>query len=428
MEERAVVTCFLRHGVEVLLVRRSDAVGTYRGRWGGISGYAEGTPDEAARWEVDEEVGLLDATEFVRSAAPVVAEDEARGVRWLIHPYLFDCGATAVDPNEEIADHEWVQPPEILRRETVPKLWEAYAAVAPTVETVRDDDDHGSAYVSLRALEVLRDRAATAAIESTDRGDATEYEYEALAACARVLCDARPGMGVVANRVNRVMATADQTPESVLERAMAACEHAVVADLEAADRAVELLGQHVLTLSRSGTVADALCEARPDRVYIAESRPACEGVGVAEELADCGLEVRLFVDAAMGHVIDEEDVESVLVGADTVLADGSVVNKVGTRLAALAAVDADVDCYAVCSRDKIVPETTGELELELEAGPPEAVYDGDTPVRALNPTFESVDGDLFTGIVTEDGVLSDEDVETVAETHAGNARWDRTPT
>ena len=44
MDERSVVTCFLRHGTEMLLVRRSDAVSSYRGRWGGVSGYAEGTP------------------------------------------------------------------------------------------------------------------------------------------------------------------------------------------------------------------------------------------------------------------------------------------------------------------------------------------------------------------------------------------------
>ena len=49
MDERAVVTCFLRHGTEVLLVRRSDAVGFYQEQWGGVSGYAEGTPGATAR-------------------------------------------------------------------------------------------------------------------------------------------------------------------------------------------------------------------------------------------------------------------------------------------------------------------------------------------------------------------------------------------
>jgi len=50
MQEAKVVTCFLLRraaaGDEVLLLRRSQKVGTYRGRWAGVSGYLE----EAAPW------------------------------------------------------------------------------------------------------------------------------------------------------------------------------------------------------------------------------------------------------------------------------------------------------------------------------------------------------------------------------------------
>ena len=414
MDERAVVTCFLRHGPEVLLLRRSDAVGTYPGKWGGVSGFAEGTPDEAARWEIHEEVGLLGAADVVRSGAPLDVEDESRGVRWIVHPYLFDCASTDVDPNEEVAECEWVQPPAILDRETVPRLWETYAAVAPTVETVRGDDDHGSAYVSLRALEVLRDRAT-----ETGSGDG---DYEDLAALARDLKAARPSMGVVANRVNRVLSEADATPESVLEAALDGCGRAVRADSEAAANAAGVVGDRFLTLSRSGTVLDALRAADPEAVFVAESRPAKEGVDVARELAeaDAPPDVSLCVDAAVGHVVAEEAVDTVLVGADSVLSDGAVVNKVGTRLAALAARESGVDCYAVCSRDKVVPETS----VELESGPPKAVHERSAPFEVLNPTFERTPAELFGGIVTEDGVLSVDEVESVAANHADLGGWD----
>ena len=72
-----VVTCFLRYGTDVLLGRRSDAVGTYVGRWAGVSGYVEGDPSDAerdARREVREETGWGDAT-LVRAGAPVDVED-----------------------------------------------------------------------------------------------------------------------------------------------------------------------------------------------------------------------------------------------------------------------------------------------------------------------------------------------------------------
>ena len=405
MDERSVVTCFLRHGTEVLLVRRSDAVGSYRERWGGVSGDAEGTPGAAARREIDEEVGLLDAVEFVRSADALEVEDKDRGTRWLVHPFLFDCSSTAVDPNEEIADHEWVQPPEMQNRQTVPRLWETYRAVAPTVGTVADDDEHGSAYLSVRALEVLRDAAA-----DVETGGADD-----LGSLAADLRAARPSMGVVRNRVNRVVADADDTPAGVRERAAAVCRRAVEADDEAAAEAARTVGDRVLTLSRSGTVLAALRRADPEAVYVAESRPKREGVGVAEELAE-SLDVSLFVDAAVGHVLAAEPVDTVLVGADSVLADGSVVNKVGTRPAALAAAEAGVDCYAVCATDKVVPTT----DVTLESGPAAEAHDCEA-VEVLDPTFEVTPPGPFDGLLTEEGVLAAADVAALADEHAALA-------
>lgn len=414
MDEHAVVTAFLRHGTVVLLVRRSDEVGSYAGRWGGVSGYAEGTPNEAVQWEIAEETGLGDAVELVASADPLAVEDDERDTRWLVHPFLFDCESTTVEPNEEIAEYEWVQPPAILERETVPRLWETYEAVAPTVESVRGDSDHGAAFISLRALEVLRDHAAAVVYDAGDAG------YDDLVSLARELRAARPSMGVVENRINRVMASSEQTASAVLHRACDACKRAVEADDGAATRAAEMLGERVLTLSRSGTVFGALVEAEPTAVFVAESRPAREGVDVAEELSDSGLDVSLLVDAAIGHTVVEENIDTVVVGADTVLRDGTVVNKVGTRLAALAATEADVDCYAVCARDKITPDAA----FDLESGPPETVYDGDRPLDVLNPTFEATPATAFTGIVTEDGVLSVDEVEAIADEHAALTRWD----
>lgn len=436
--DRRVVTCVLRHGTEVLLRRRSDAVGTYPGRWGFVSGDAEGSPAEQARREIAEEVGLLEDCRLVRSADPLTVDD-GLGVRWHVHPFLFECGSTAVVPNEEVADLEWVQPPAIRERETVPGLWETYRAVAPSVETVRSDDEHGSAHVSLRALEVLRDRAADVVASDTATpdasgdfdsgggydtggGDNTSGGYDAVADCARDLRDARRSMGVIATRVDRVMATADRSPGSVLDRAVEACDRAVSADADAAANGVDAVGDRVLTLSRSGTVLATLRRADPDAVFVAESRPAREGVAVAEALADDGLDVSLCVDAAMAHVVERETVDTVLFGADAVLADGTVVNKVGSRLAALAAASAagPVDCLVVCSRDKIVPDA----EPTLESGPPGAVYEGDGDVGVHNPTFEGVPPDLVDGVLTEDGALSTDDVAAVAAEHEAFANWD----
>lgn len=56
MEERRVVTCFLEHDGKIPLLRRSQRVGTYRGRWAGVSGYIEegNTPYAQALEEIRE--------------------------------------------------------------------------------------------------------------------------------------------------------------------------------------------------------------------------------------------------------------------------------------------------------------------------------------------------------------------------------------
>ena len=94
MDEGRVVTCFLIHrgpdGDRLLLVRRSDRVGAYRGRWAAISGTVETTPDEQALTEIREETGLgLGHVRRLARGRPLVAEDADLNRRWIVHPYLF---------------------------------------------------------------------------------------------------------------------------------------------------------------------------------------------------------------------------------------------------------------------------------------------------------------------------------------------------
>lgn len=408
-----VVTAFLRHRGDVLLVRRSDEVGTYRGLWGGVSGYVETDPADAladARRELAEEANVLDAT-LVRAGDPLEIDDDGR--EWTVHPFLFDVDDREVTPNEEIDAIEWAPPTVARDRETVPGLWTAYRRVAPTVETVREDETHGSAWLSARALEVLRDRAAVA------------DDWAEVAAVARELRAARPSMVVVANRIDRTMSEADRTPAAVHDRAVDVLEAALDADEAAATAAADRLDDGpVVTLSRSGTVLTAVRAAGVDLV-VGESRPGREGVGVAEALATAGPGVTLTTDAALPAAVAGETAlgfertEAVLVGVDAVLPDGSVVNKVGTRALALAAAREDVPIYAVAARDKVRPDDA----LPTEAGDDADLYEGDAPLEVANPIFERVPADLVT-VVTETGILDADGVAAVADDHRANAAWD----
>lgn len=401
-----VVTAFLRHGGELLLTRRSDAVGSYAGRWAGVSGYVEGDPDDAladARREIREETGVTDPA-LVRAGDPLHVVDGDR--EWTVHPFLFEVDSRKITPNEELAAHEWVPAPEMRERETVPGLWEAYRRVGPTVETVAADRSHGSAYLSLRALEALRDAAAEA------------EDAESVAAVARDLRDAHPTMAALANRVNRVVA-GGADPTAVVDRAHAVLRSAVDADDEAAAAAADLLDGPVLTLSRSGTALAAIRKADVP-VVVAESRPGGEGVAVAEELAAEGRTVALTTDAAVAHLVGEGEVTAAVVGADTVLPDGSVVNKVGSRALGLACRDAGVPLYAVAARDKV----SHAADPHYVEGEPGDVYGGDADLTVRNPVFDRTPASCLAAVVTEDGALDEDAIAVVAAEHEEAAGWD----
>ncbi|WP_435159480.1 NUDIX domain-containing protein [Haladaptatus sp. DFWS20] len=411
MDETHVVTCFLRNRGDVLLLQRSDEVGSYPGKWGGVAGHAEGDPDSLVRREIKEETGLLDACTFVRSGDTFAVEDDSLDKRWVVHPYLFDCASRAVESDWETTDAEWVPPTEILRRETVPDLWTSYERVAPSVESVAGDTEHGSASISVRALEVLRNRAGLLVVRGGDWDELTDL--------ARDLRSARPSMTVLENRVNHVMAESS-SPETVERSAIDGIDRAYRVDAEATDNAREkIAGSTVLSLSRSGTVLDALRGAK--RVFVAESRPACEGVGVAETLAEDTV-VTLHTDAAIAHVLATESVGSVVVGADAVLPSGDVVNKTGTRTAALAADHEGVPLFVVTATDKV--RIGGDSDdPKLESGDPRAVYDGNGDLSVLNPTFDVTPGEFVSGYITERGTIACDEIRDVAAELRLFANW-----
>jgi translation initiation factor 2B subunit (eIF-2B alpha/beta/delta family) len=423
MPDTPVVTVFLRNRGEVLLLRRSADVGSYPNQWGTVTGHLDHENSTAsAVTEIEEETGLSEHdVELVREGPSFEVEDEERGTRWIVHPFLFDAATREVDLNWETEEAEWAAPTVLLRRDTVPELWTSYRRVAPSIVGLTQDTSHGSAYLSLRALEVLRDRAGLLA--TTDAPDVEDARAR-LVETAKRLLDTRPSMAALNNRIHRVMHASrpELTPATVEVNAHEAIDQALAADADTARRAADLIaGERVLTLSRSGTVMEALRTADPaPSVVVAASQPGGEGVGVAETLAHDEIEVTLVPDAALASIIEAAHVERVLVGADTLGPSGTVVNKVGTRGAALAARREGIPFTVACAADKISVDDPAPSE---EADP-RTVYDGPAPLHVSAPRFDETPPDLVTGgIVTDRGTRSPDEIEAIAEELASLRTW-----
>jgi len=134
MEEKRVVTCFLEYDKKIPLLRRSERVGTYRGRWAGISGYIEegNTPYQQALEEIKEEMGLdREDVKLIKEGQPLEVVDEQMGRKWVVYPFRFQVMEPGkIEMDWEHTELRWIAPEDIGKYETVPKLLETWERVA----------------------------------------------------------------------------------------------------------------------------------------------------------------------------------------------------------------------------------------------------------------------------------------------------------
>ncbi len=397
----AQAAVFIRHGVRIMLVSSPGESSATGHRWGvPLVDIDDETTISEHVLDWLESIGGEPGT-FIRSGQPI--EVTHRHTSLVRTPILVEVVSTDLDV-AAFGTVEWVQPPAILSRETTPSLWRLYESVAPTVRSISADTTHGSTYLSLRALEVLRDRAAGL----TSHGETGDDE---LASLAKELRSARPDM--VALKVRTALATREGTAaETVLERSMSLADEAEHADRHAARTVANEVGQvaNVFVFSRSETVMHALSTIDPDRIITTVAHPGEEGIEVATELAD-RFDVILGPDAAFAELLSEAEV--VLLGADGVDAKGRVTNKLGSFTLATVANAMSIPVYVVTATAKLCDDTPGPVERVH----PGSIYDGRESIEVFTPRFDRTPAHLISGYCTERGVLGIGEVRRIAETH-----------
>jgi translation initiation factor 2B subunit (eIF-2B alpha/beta/delta family) len=159
------------------------------------------------------------------------------------------------------------------------------------------------------------------------------------------------------------------------------------------------------------TVADR----REFRARVTETRPLYQGRKTARELAEAGVPVRFYVDSGARIALREAD--AMMIGTDAVLADGKVINKIGSEMFAEVAGRYGVPVYVITNSWKFDPMSSFGYEREIERRTAEEVWE-DPPegVDIVNYAFESIAPEKVDGVVSELGVHEpDEFVEAVAK-------------
>jgi translation initiation factor 2B subunit (eIF-2B alpha/beta/delta family) len=110
----------------------------------------------------------------------------------------------------------------------------------------------------------------------------------------------------------------------------------------------------VITLSNSRSVEVVLslmnAEYKLHKVFIAESRPKLEGHILAKALLNRNINVVLFTDYSAPEYVKRSD--AVIIGADAILKDVSVINKTGSLTLAVLAKEFNIPFYVLAARRK----------------------------------------------------------------------------
>lgn len=162
----------------------------------------------------------------------------------------------------------------------------------------------------------------------------------------------------------------------------------------------------ILTHCRSTAVIKSLIYARQHKkyfyVYNTETRPLFQGRKTAVELSKAGIKVTMFVDSALDIALKRSD--RVFLGADAILKNGDVINKVGSGMIAELSKFHKIPLYIIADSWKFTKKA-----IELEQRSYKEIWDYPNTqknIKIKNPAFEKIPSKYITGIISEFGTLT----------------------
>lgn len=288
---------------------------------------------------------------------------------------------------------------------------------------VCNDREHGSRWLVKEAILIICDIAQSSKISE-------DVLMRKLFHCARRLAQSRPAMGALASAVSRVVCAQGGLDGIVQEAQQLLAEYDTAIE-QIATHAQPLLHGQLLTCSISGTILDVLVAHRQqiEHVIVLEGRPRYEGREMARALSQHGLVVTLITDAQADIFLPE--CQGVVVGADSVLINGDVLNKAGTALLAWAARGHGLPFYVLCETLKISPRRwinhnaahrAENLAMLEEKEAEEVLEQPISGVVVHNFYFDHTSYRLVSGIVTEQGMLDQRTIREIAVKTRANER------
>jgi methylthioribose-1-phosphate isomerase len=163
-----------------------------------------------------------------------------------------------------------------------------------------------------------------------------------------------------------------------------------------------------------GVIRSAFNKGVIERVYADETRPRLQGARLTcYELKEENIPYTLICDNMSGLLMMLNKIDTVVVGADRIAANGDVANKIGTYMVAVLAHRHEIPFYVAAPESTFDFGTPSGEEIQIEQRPEEEVlniYDqciAPQGTQAENPAFDITPRELVTAYITQKGVIKD---------------------
>ena len=167
-----------------------------------------------------------------------------------------------------------------------------------------------------------------------------------------------------------------------------------------------------------GVIRAAWEQGKHIHVIADETRPVLQGARLtAWELMQDNIPVTLITDNMAGSMMRQGKIQLCIVGADRIAANGDVANKIGTYSVAVLAKAHGIPFYVAAPYSTIDLKTRSGSDIPIEQRNAQEVttIHGSRPVAptgvsVYNPAFDVTPAELITGIITERGVFTPQEL------------------
>jgi ribose 1,5-bisphosphate isomerase len=290
-------------------------------------------------------------------------------------------------------------------------------------EKIRSLEIQGATNVAISAIDFLSDYA-----HRIGKDLSSEELFEKLVDARKILFNARATEPAMRNGLNFLMNKLNKERESLsidkILEFISNSKDEYKEMIEIAKRKIAEIGARripqadtdddfiVMTHCHSSIVNGILLEAKRQgkdnfKVVATETQPRLQGRKTVKKLIDAGIRVIHVIDSAMRWVVNNLDVNLIIIGADSITSEGTIINKIGSRLLALVAHEEHVPFYVASSLLKYNPQTSFGILEKIEMRNSNEVWENPpNGLTILNPAFETVSRRYIDGLITEAGIFA----------------------